>query len=75
MFFDQPYTIYPYCVINPINFGIKTFSNGLQQNIIFLKKLLENIHRSVNISLINDKSTLGFLKSKSFSGVGNFDKR
>ena len=26
-----------------INFGIKIFSNGLQQNIIFLKKLLENI--------------------------------
>ena len=26
-----------------INFGIKIFSNGLQQNIIFLKKLFENI--------------------------------
>ena len=27
-----------------INFGIQIFSNGLQQNIIFLKKLFENIH-------------------------------
>ena len=26
-----------------INFGVKYFSNGLQQNILFLKKLFDNI--------------------------------
>tara|TARA_B100000424_G_C22645276_1_gene356311 strand:+ start:160 stop:354 length:195 start_codon:yes stop_codon:yes gene_type:complete len=39
-----------------INFATKLFANGLQQNILFLKKLFDNIENTESFLYIQEKS-------------------